>query len=139
MTHLLAIGLLSSLLMLAIACSPASTTGPFGSPSSSVDPLLNNSPVASAPSSPSATLVANLKSWLSQEISIPVTDISIRSFAAVDWSDACLEVSQPDQMCAQVVTPGYRFLVTTSKGDYGVHSDRSGQSFRIAQTPSPSP
>jgi hypothetical protein len=136
MARILTIGLLSLFLMLATACNPGPSVELLVPPSSSSSPSATNTPQTSANvATPSVTLVANLKSWLSRELSIPKLDISVSSSEATDWSDTCLGASQPDELCAQVVTPGYRLLINTPQGEYVVHSDRLGRSFRIAQVP----
>lgn len=46
----------------------------------------------------------------------------------VDWPDSCLGVSQPDVACAQVITPGFVFVITAAPGtpyaEY--HTDLAG-------------
>lgn len=46
---------------------------------------------------------------------------------AVDWPDACLGAARPDEVCAQVVTSGYRIVVETADGEQIVfHAARTG-------------
>lgn len=82
-------------------------------------------------SEPPAQLVEDLKSVLSVETGIPSYEISFVSAEAVDWPDACLGVHNPDELCAQMITPGYRVILGTIDQQYEVHTDRSGQNIRI--------
>lgn len=62
---------------------------------------------------------------------IPSHEISLVSAEAVDWPDACLGVSNPDELCAQVITPGYRIILGRLDKQYEFHTDRSGQNIRL--------
>ncbi len=47
----------------------------------------------------------------------------LESAEAVDWPDACLGISEPDRMCAQVIVPGYRILVRLAGTPYEYRTD----------------
>ena len=70
---------------------------------------------------------------LAEILGVSREQIVLKSYEAVDWSDACLEAPVPEEACAQVVTPGYRAVFTTPQGEIEVHTDQSGQNFRTAQ------
>jgi hypothetical protein len=55
-------------------------------------------------------------------------ELVIFSEERVDWPDSCLGVSQPDAACAQVITPGFRFVITGAPGSpYAeYHTDLAG-------------
>ncbi|HEY8768827.1 MAG TPA: hypothetical protein VIP09_16480 [Dehalococcoidia bacterium] len=52
----------------------------------------------------------------------------------IDWSDSCLGVDTPGVVCLQVITPGFRFVVTAAPGrpfaEY--HTDLNGRSVFVA-------
>lgn len=50
---------------------------------------------------------------LAQELGIHPYAILLDSVISVEWPDACLGVEQADQVCAQVITPGYTVILTT--------------------------
>jgi len=115
-------------LWLITACTPE----PIANPGlSSPTPTLPVSAMTELP----AALTATLVSFLSQETGIPPTEITLQQAEALTWNDSCLGISQPDEMCAQVITPGYRATFNTSRGRFTIHSDRSGRSHRLAQSP----
>lgn len=80
---------------------------------------------------PSAALIENLKSILSAQIGIPATEITFKSSQPKQWKDACLGASNPDELCAQVITPGYCVIFSTLTQTYEVHTDRTGKNFRL--------
>lgn len=51
---------------------------------------------------------------------------------AVDWPDACLGAARADEVCAQVVTPGYRIIIETAGGErIEFHASRMGALRRV--------
>lgn len=109
-----------------------------GAVSCSAQPPMNQSaasPTPDASSNPPPVFVESLRTSLSQETGIPVADITVKLYVAKDWGDACLGVHRPDEMCAQVITPGYQILLKTPQGDYTYHTDQSGDHVRLAQSP----
>ena len=69
-----------------------------------------------------ATVIKQLASNLGLEES----DIQVVSSEVVEFSDACLGITQEDVMCAQVVTPG-RIIVLEAKGmEYEYHTSEGG-------------
>jgi hypothetical protein len=53
------------------------------------------------------------------------------SVEAVDWPDACLGAAEPDEVCALVVTPGYRVIVQRAGTTIEYHTARTS-TFRRA-------
>jgi hypothetical protein len=55
------------------------------------------------------------------------------SVEAVEWPDACLSAAREDEVCAEVVTPGYRIIVEQGGETIEYHAARAG-AFRRAIT-----
>ncbi len=68
--------------------------------------------------------------WI-EKLGIPTEEITILEVQEVEWPDSCLGVVQPDQMCLQVITPGYRIVVEVKGKKIILHTDREGK--RILQ------
>lgn len=53
----------------------------------------------------------------------------------IDWPDSCLGVDTPGVLCLQVITPGFRFVVTAGPGrpyaEY--HTDLNGHAVFVAE------
>lgn len=56
------------------------------------------------------------------------------SVEAVDWPDACLGAARADEMCAEVITPGYRIVLEQAGETREYRASRAGQFRRV---PSP--
>ena len=52
-------------------------------------------------------------------------EITTVAVEAVNWSDTCLGCPEPDMMYAQVITPGYRILLSCGAEIHVYHSDRA--------------
>ena len=59
-------------------------------------------------------------------------DLKVVQAESVLWRDGCLGVSTPGMMCAQVITPGYRVVVSAGGKQYEFHTDQSGSAIRQA-------
>jgi len=70
--------------------------------------------------------VASAKTRLAAHLSITEDSIRVVSAEAVDWSDACIGIHEPGQMCAQVITPGYTIMVDVDGQSYELHTNTSG-------------
>ena len=54
-------------------------------------------------------------------------DITVVNIEPVDWPDASLGCPEPGKMYAQVITPGYRILLSYKKEKYKYHSDKENR------------
>lgn len=79
--------------------------------------------------------VAKARDFLTTQIGIPASDITVVSVETVEWSDACLGVVIMGMMCAQGITPGYRIILDAQDTSYELHTDESGD--RIQQVTDP--
>ena len=73
----------------------------------------------------------NAAADLAQRVKIEVNTIKLVSAQQVDWSDACLGIQQPDVMCAQVITPGYKVILEANGQQYEYHTNKSGSAVRL--------
>lgn len=49
---------------------------------------------------------------VSQQQNVPADQLEITSVEAADWPDACLGLAGPDEICAQMITPGWALTIT---------------------------
>ncbi|MHB0988717.1 MAG: hypothetical protein ACYC3P_08655 [Bellilinea sp.] len=69
--------------------------------------------------------VAAAQQALADLLTVDPTSITVVSVDAVDWPDACLGVPTPGA-CAQVITPGYRIILSVSGQSYEFHTNQDG-------------
>jgi hypothetical protein len=71
--------------------------------------------------------------YLAAELDVTSEEVAMLSSEPVEWPDTSLGCPQPGEMYAQVITPGYRFLLQAKGQEYEVHTDQTGQSVVICQ------
>lgn len=68
---------------------------------------------------------------LAEETEFSADEITYLNSEQVTWSNACLEAPRPDEVCAQVLTRGFRISLDTPEGIYQIRTDESGEAYRI--------
>ncbi len=89
---------------------------------------LVSGPLAGAPDSEaSEPLVELAKADLADRTGIDKEQITVVSVKAVDWPDASLGCPEPGMFYAQVITPGYKVVLSHDGERYEYHTDRSSR------------
>lgn len=117
------------------AATPApgeSTDSPTPLPEVDASPMPTQLPDASD-QFPEAAYIA--QSDLAKILNVPVDSIEIVQVDAVEWPDGCLGLGKPDEMCLQVITPGYLVKLQVDLEEYYYHTDETGNSLRMAKGP----
>lgn len=89
-----------------------------------------NAPPGSIHNLPVPTAVAAARTNLAQKLGLAESSVVILEALERDWSDACLELAKPNEVCAQVITPGYAILLLASGKEYRYRTDLSGATVR---------
>jgi len=97
---------------------PAATVTPSKVPSPSPTPTR---PLANLPPALRAAIQA-----LSASMGVNITQVKSVNIQAAYWPDACLGVSQPGKVCAQVVTPGWSYVLEVKGRQVTYHTNADG-------------
>ena len=62
-----------------------------------------------------------------------VSALTIVSARSQTWSDGCLELAQPNELCTQVITPGWQVVVTDGIKNWTYRTDDSGALIRLEE------
>lgn len=105
----------------------------IGSPSRTIAaPVKWQSPIAQAqPQQLRSSLVRAIRRDLSRRTGIPTRKLRIVEAQRRTWSDRCLGLPAPNQICAQALTPGWQIVVTNGQQRWTYRSDRSGKILRL--------
>lgn len=68
---------------------------------------------------------------LSRTLNLPAEEIAVLSQEAAQWPDSCLGLATPDEMCLQVITPGWRVILEAGGRQFEYHTDESGKRMRL--------
>jgi len=77
----------------------------------------------------------NLRALLARQLHLAETEVAIVAAEPQEWPNACLGAPAADEMCAQVVTPGYRVTLSAAGQIYTFHADRDGYRSRLVAAP----
>ncbi|MGH2521529.1 MAG: hypothetical protein ACRDH2_03400 [Anaerolineales bacterium] len=69
---------------------------------------------------------------LADATGISAEQISVVSFEAVQWPNSCLGITQAGIACMQVITPGYRIVLSAGGAEYVFHTNADGSAIRQA-------
>jgi hypothetical protein len=67
---------------------------------------------------------------LSDELGVPVDEIDYVSYERQEWPDACLGLAEEGEMCAQVITPGWRVVLKAQGQEFVFRTDQDGEIVR---------
>ncbi|MDP3998238.1 MAG: hypothetical protein Q8P89_01310 [bacterium] len=93
-------------------------------------------PVIEEPSVPETakTIIDLVKNDLSRSRGIPVDKIKLISIDEVEWTNSCLNYQSEDEVCLQVITSGYKIILSDGVKTYEYHTDKTGKSIRSKES-----
>lgn len=137
--------LFSGLILLA-ACAPVDplpeqpvpTTEPIQLPVVEITPLPTGEEILPLPTI-SITIpqgevdmvIEKVRPLIAEQLQVLADEIRLLEIAPVEWPDGCLGLASPDEMCIQVITPGYRLLIEVNGKTHEVRTDQNGNNVRI--------
>jgi hypothetical protein len=72
----------------------------------------------------------NVQNQISETLSTPVENIQITQVEKMDWPNACLGLPKADEVCAEVVTPGWLLTFNINGQVYRYRVDQTGTAIR---------
>jgi hypothetical protein len=72
-----------------------------------------------------------VKETLSAREEIPIEEIEVVEAEEKEWSDACLGLAGEDEVCAQVITPGWKVTLRANGEMYVLHTNEDGTAVRM--------
>ncbi len=73
--------------------------------------------------SPAEKIVNAAKADLAERLGIAEEAIAVASIEEMEWPDSSLGCPQPGMMYLQVITPGFRIVLTANGQEYKYHTD----------------
>ncbi len=61
---------------------------------------------------------------------LKLSEIEVVSYSEGEWLNACLGLAEEDEMCAQVITPGYQVTLRADGEEYVLRTDETGEVIR---------
>lgn len=85
------------------------------------------------------TASAAVQEFLAAQLGVALGDVQVVSAQKTEFSDGCLGLGGPEEMCLQAITPGWLVMVTVNGQPYEAHTDEAGTQVRIAPEGSSDP
>lgn len=80
------------------------------------------------PDLPYAVIAAEKE--LEQSLGLPIDEIKAVSYEQAEWPDSCLGLAKPGEQCLQVITPGWRIVLSAEGQPYVFRTDQNGDVVR---------
>jgi hypothetical protein len=74
--------------------------------------------------------VVAVRQQAAEDHNVNVDAVEIISVETTEWTDSCLGLGGPAEICAQAITPGYRVVVAVEGQEYAYRTDLSGAVIR---------
>lgn len=71
-----------------------------------------------------------IRNRVSEILGVPVESIQLQSIEQMDWPDGCLGLPEPDEVCTQVITPGWLLVFNVDGQEYRFRADQTGTVIR---------
>ncbi len=65
----------------------------------------------------------------------PVSTLNIVKAQPKNWSDGCLGLAEPDELCTQVITPGWQVVVTDGLNNWIYRTNELGNLIKLEKSP----
>lgn len=68
---------------------------------------------------------------LSQQQNLPPEKLKVTKYSRESWSDGCLGLAQPEEICSQAIVEGWRVVVSDGSQKWIYRTDNSGRNVRL--------
>ncbi len=75
-------------------------------------------------------IVGAARSLLAKKLKVKTADIYLVSIEPASWSDSCLGLPGPGEMCAEMITDGFKVVLAINGQNYTIRTDQSGRNVR---------
>ena len=67
---------------------------------------------------------------VSELLAVPAQNIQIQNMEKMDWPDSCLGLPEAEEVCAEVITPGWSLTFNVNGQEYRFRIDETGTVIR---------
>lgn len=71
-----------------------------------------------------------IRNRVSEILGVPVESIQLQSIEQTDWPNGCLGLPEPEEVCTEVITPGWLLVFNIDGQEYRFRADQSGTVIR---------
>jgi hypothetical protein len=96
-------------------------------------PTQSSAAIAQNQRFPSNTLVEQVRRRASRDLDIAFDRLHVLSYTNETWTDGCLGLGGPAELCLQAMVDGWRLEVTDGDQRWTYHTDETGDAIRLAE------
>jgi hypothetical protein len=89
-------------------------------------------PEAAPPAAGFEAIAGAAVQFAAAELATDPAGMEVVSVEPVEWRNSCLGVDKPGEMCMDVITPGYRVVLTVNGQQVAVHTNEDASVLRLA-------
>jgi hypothetical protein len=93
--------------------------------------LLAGPALASPAGRPPNSVITAVRQDISQRTRIPADRLKIESASERTWTDGCLGLARPEEICTQSLVNGWQITVTDDRKTWLYRTDSTGRSIRL--------
>jgi hypothetical protein len=67
---------------------------------------------------------------LARQFDVDPAEIGVVAYESVEWPNSCIGMPEPEEACAEVITPGWRVRLELEGAVHELHSDSLGEQIR---------
>ncbi len=124
------------LMLILAACAPAAAPAPTPTPMPTItEPIPTVVPTLPVVDVTTAPAVVNNRVLLARQLHLDPATIQVINAEQMEWTDSCLGAGLANELCAAVITPGYKITFSVDGQTYVVHTDRDGYQARVVAAP----
>ena len=94
---------------------------------------VDNAPPGSLHNLPVPKAVEATKEFAAQDFNVPVGSVIVMSAFEKEWSNGCLGLEQPGEMCTEAITPGYEITIQANSKTRIYRTNSDGSLIKIQQ------
>jgi outer membrane lipoprotein-sorting protein len=80
---------------------------------------------------PPQAMINSLRQSLSKQTGIPAKKLRVIESSQKNWTDGCLGLAKPDEMCTQILVPGWRVVFSNGIRRWIYRTDATGKNYRL--------
>ncbi|PSF33187.1 hypothetical protein C7H19_20470 [Aphanothece hegewaldii CCALA 016] len=77
-----------------------------------------------------ASVLKAVQNDLSKQTNLPAEEFKLMNATHESWTDGCLGLAKPDEMCSQALIDGWRVVITREKQTWVYRTDTNGRVIR---------
>ncbi len=123
--------LIGGALLLGVPVGCAEQAPSSAQPAPAPAPAPVQSAPAATPATPPAAVQEAARAAVAAKAGVSAASLQIAAAEAREWSDACLGLGGPAELCAQMITPGWSVVLSAGDQRWSVRTDAGGATARV--------